>query len=441
MNFAQALLFLAAAAAPRATAVEVTNGNDSGDGSLRAALAAPETASGSAITFAKGFATVNIDSTLTYAGDGPLTILGRKKLKIAASGDFTLLEIAPSTDTVSPDVTIKQVSFQGIGGFSPTNQGDPINPGKGIFVKVPLSATGVATVDLNDVKVSDVAYHGIHVSDCDIVPCGNGSGGGGDGSDASVSVTLKDVTVLDVGNGVFDGDGVRVDERGAGDLIFDAKGSLFQGAGADGVELDEGDEGDVIATVTKCFFIENGAYCDFDTVPEAQALAPDCVEEDDGELELDLDDGFDIDEDGDGDLIVSVIDCVASDNLDEGFDFDEAGDGGIEAFFVSVEANDNLNEGIKCSEEDAGDADIQITNSFVNGNQDDGMQLESEDEGTITVTIRNTECNDSRKSDLKVELPDGSSPGSLDIKASKIGCVETDNVDITPTSVDVDECD
>lgn len=216
MNFAQALLFLAAAAAPRATAtaVKVTNGNDSGDGSLRAALEDPTT---TLITFAKGVSTVDIDSTLEYVGDGPLTIQGRKNLKIAASGsdDFTLLEIRPPpTDSI--DVTIKQVSFQGIGGFSPTNQGDPINPGKGIFVKVPLSATGVATVDLNDVKVSDVAYHGIHVSDCNIVPCGNGSGGGGDGSDASVSVTLKDVTVLDVGNGVFDGDGVRVDERGAG---------------------------------------------------------------------------------------------------------------------------------------------------------------------------------------------------------------------------------
>jgi len=59
---------------------------------------------------------------------------------------------------------------------------------------------------------------------------------------------------------------------------------------------------------------------------------------------LDLDDGFDIDEADGGNLIVQVIDTIASNNLDEGFDFDEADDGAVNAGFA-VTANDNFNEG------------------------------------------------------------------------------------------------
>jgi len=417
MKFSSSILFNAlvtaltksvhqAAAQP---VVTVTNGNDSGAGSLRNALQSGATR----ITFANSVKDITITDTLVYDATDALAIQGVGQT-ISANGDFTLLELAQGAD-----LSISKVSFKGVGGFDAFSQGT----GKGIFVDVPTTRTGVVSLDLKDVSVSDVAFHGIHVSDCDLADaCGNGGGGGGDGSSASVQVTLEGVTVKNVGYGKFDGDGVRVDERGDGDIVFQAVGSTFEGAGADGVELDEGDAGDIIATVQDSSFILNGGFCNVIDAP------PECY--DDGEL--DLDDGFDIDEAGDGSLHVLITNSIASNNFDEGFDFDEEGAGDISATFVSVQANDNKNEGIKCSEEGDGDVDVKVQASTVNGNQDDGMQFESEGAGRIDVRIINTEATGSKKKDLKVEQDDGIDLGSLVItRSSSIGIVDTSNVAVT----------
>ena len=53
-----------------------------------------------------------------------------------------------------------------------------------------------------------------------------------------------------------------MDERSAGDIFFDAQGSTFTNVGADGVELDEGQEGGVFANAVDSKFDDNGAYCD-----------------------------------------------------------------------------------------------------------------------------------------------------------------------------------
>jgi hypothetical protein len=97
-----------------------------------------------------------------------------------------------------------------------------------------------------NVTVTGTAGHGIHVSDCTLADeCGGGSGGAGEGSPASISLTLTGVTVIDTAYGRFDADGVRVDERGEGSIDFVATSSVFSGIGADGIELDEGQDGDV----------------------------------------------------------------------------------------------------------------------------------------------------------------------------------------------------
>lgn len=118
----------------------------------------------------------------------------------------------------------------------------------------------------------------------------------------------------------------------------------------DGVELDEAGPGDVNVQTFSSEFIGNGDYCyvpecvddveDSACITAANATDPSCIDEG----ELDLDDGFDIDEADGGNLIVQVIDTIASNNLDEGFDFDEADDGAVNAGFA-VTANDNFNEG------------------------------------------------------------------------------------------------
>jgi hypothetical protein len=154
--------------------------------------------------------------------------------------------------------------------------------------------------------------------------------------------------------------------------------------GADGVELDEGDDGDVIVEVRNSIFEFNGGYC-FPVDPEDENPAdPTCVEDDDGKLVLDLDDGFDIDEAGNGSLVGSIRNIWISDNLDEGLDFDEEGDDGINIELVGIEAWGNGDEGIKLSEEDGGD----------------GIQIEQDNAGDINVTVYGTITIDNAKNCL-----------------------------------------
>jgi hypothetical protein len=137
---------------------------------------------------------------------------------IIADGDFTLLSI-----TNGADLSISNLSFKGIGGFSGTaKKGD----GKGIFVDVPQGRTGTVHLDLKDVSVSGVAYHGAHVSDCTLEGdvCGASGGGEGIGSSASVEANLKRVSVSNVGYGKLlrkfgSGKGDRVED----DVISDAR--------------------------------------------------------------------------------------------------------------------------------------------------------------------------------------------------------------------------
>ena len=81
-------------------------------------------------------------------------------------------------------------------------------------------------------------------------------------------VNLVNTVVDDAGNGKFDADGFRFDERDRGNIIFNATGSTFTNVGADGVELDEGQNGEVIATVSDSEFTMNGTYCDPDLLAQ-----------------------------------------------------------------------------------------------------------------------------------------------------------------------------
>ena len=60
---------------------------------------------------------------------------------------------------------------------------------------------------------------------------------------------LVDVLVDGVGFGKQDADGVRVDDRNDGDISFSAVNSVFVNVGADGVELDEGNDGSVFLAI------------------------------------------------------------------------------------------------------------------------------------------------------------------------------------------------
>ena len=201
----------------------VSSSDDSGLGTLRSAL--EEYASGSfdTILISKKVKKITIDSTLQYIGTNPLAIRTESMPTIIGSDDFDLL-----TTNATLFVDIRNIEFEGLGHYSINNQGQ----GKGIFVDIPDDAVGDAFITLIDVKVSDVASYGILVNDCEEEDCGNGDEGTGGGSDASVSLTLDRVTVEYLGKGRFDGDGLRVNECGDGDLRATITASKFNYNGA-----------------------------------------------------------------------------------------------------------------------------------------------------------------------------------------------------------------
>ena len=372
---------------------------------------------------------VATDATLTYAGIEPLMIIGNGNT-ISMSADADILAV-----TNGADLTVTGLTLAGPSGFSIENRGDlDGRAGRGIFVGVPADKTGTVSVSLSDVTVSGVANHGIHVSDCNLADaCGSGGGGAGEGSAASISVMLSGVTVSDAGNGKFDADGLRVDERGEGSITFVAANSTFVNVGADGIELDEGQAGDVIATALALTTVTNGNYCDpaimdaflpdpdegeFEEgafaeadVPPAVEGSPDdsCIERevdlyDDGSVEefafgLDLDDGFDIDEAGPGSIHAAFILGDITGNLDEGLDFDEEDAGDIRISLNALTADGNRDDAVKLSEEGDGDVTTDVSGGGVTGNGGKGYVFEEADGGNLFASVKNSVAQGNDDSD------------------------------------------
>lgn len=430
-------------AAPSVTIV--SSDADSGEGSLRAAL---ESGARDIVIATEG--PIMTGSALVYAGEDPLTLSGAGQI-IMASGDFNIFEVSNGAN-----LTVIGVDFQGTGGFSINSQGT----GKGIFVDVRDDQTGQVRVLLKDVMVSDVANHGIHISDCNLADeCGGGSGGAGGGSAAAITIELNNVSVDNVGNGKFDADGVRVDERDQGSIVFRADNSSFTGVGADGVELDEGQGGGVRATATNSTFSTNGTYCDPDIlesllpepaereeIPEGEVFEADIAPSgtpDDGcfevafethsdgslseyEVALDLDDGFDIDEAGSGSLIARVYNSEVMMNDDEGLDFDEEDNGKIDLVAIGVEASANRDDGIKLSEEGAGHVSVYQLDVLADGNGGKGFVFEEADTGSLEAIIENSETSGNDGGDVGIEAvqEDGGS-GAMVLRNTSVSETET----------------
>lgn len=413
-----AFALLLAASPALSETLMVTTFDASGDGSLQAALdTAAASVERTTILVSDAAGTLTTETGLTYNGPSALAIFGNG-LTVASPNNVTLLS-AIGTDELHLD----GIRFEGPGGFSITERGDlDGTAGKGIFLDVADDAAGDIDLILSGVSVSGVAGHGVHVSDCTLADdCGGGGGGAGEGSPASINVRLNNVLIQNVGHGRFDADGLRVDERGEGDITLTAMDVTVQGVGADGIELDEGQEGDVTVEMISGNFIDNGAYCDpalleafMPAVPEAEfdegnmtadaipgpiTEAPDnsCIERvvdlyDDGTVEeyefaIDLDDGFDIDEAGPGSLFGSFTGGEMSGNLDEGYDFDEEDAGDIEVVFTGFAAYGNTDDGIKLSEADDGNVFLVATAIEATGNGGVGIVAEEEDAGNLSMVL------------------------------------------------------
>ena len=237
--------------------------------------------------------------------------------------------------------------------------------------------------------------------------------------------------------------------------------------GADGVELDEGDAGDIDVTITHTRFINNGNYCDpavfnaflpsadegefadgaasEDAIPGPVTTSPDdtCIERevdlyDSGFVEayefgIDLDDGIDLDEAGDGSITSLIAYSEISNNLDEGVDWDEEGPGGIFAQFVGTEAMLNTDDAYKLSEEDDGDVVglVHGASSVANGGK--GLVFEEADGGDLSVTVMSsvTLKNDDGDATGIEAVQEDDGVGSLSVAESTIDeGIDVDGVEL-----------
>lgn len=455
----------AATAAHAQTPIMVTNTDNAGAGSLRAAIETAARSGDASQIVMQVTRDIVITESLVYSGEDPLTIIGNGQ-RVRTDANTDLLVSANGGD-----LAVSDLGFEGPGQFSIVNRGDTegATAGKGIFVDVREDQTGIVDLALTNVLVKGVANHGIHVSDCTLADdCGSGAGGGGGGSDASIRIQLDNVTVDGVGNGKFDADGLRADERGPGDIHLNANGSEFARVGADGLELDEGQAGSIHSVVTRTAFIDNGPYCDPhllaaympgepegefedgmmqpEDIPGAVTGTPDdnCFEREVSryesgaveayEIGIDLDDGIDYDEADSGDLNLTMIESTISGNKDEGVDMDEAGPGSGHLRYINTVAYGNRDDGFKMSEEDAGAIDGATMGVVSRGNGGVGIVFEEESGGDLMAEIVGTHTlNNDDGDDTGLEIvQEDAGMGELSVTDSMIeDGMETDGVSVS----------
>lgn len=393
----------------------VTSGADVGPNTLREALANGATK----ILIKPKVSEITVTSgPLIYDGTAPLTILGKGQV-VDGGGlpdDDDIFQV-----THGADLSISNLSFVGAGGYDIKNQGG----GKGIYVDIPKIREGMVSVKLSKVTVSDTGDHGIHISDCVVEgaendECGGGQGGDGEGSVASVFMRLNNVTVDGAGFGKQDADGVRVDERGDGDIFLVVRNSTFSEVGGDGIELDEGDDGSVQVNVRNALFESNGAYCSDEFVDDPISIDQNC----DDEGDPDVDDAFDIDEAGAGAIAGTIVNVDLIDNYDEGLDFDSEGDGVddmIDLDLINIFGSGNADEAIKVSEEDNASVIVRMRAIEIEGD----VEVEEENDGDLRVTLNGSLIGDDLK--LSQENP---GTGTVKLRGTTVGDeLDFNNVD------------
>ncbi len=376
-----AALFAAPVAASAATAL-VLNNRDDGPGSFRHAIErANYNESIDTIQFLLTIRTVYLKSTVVYTGKQPLTIHGH-----GATIDGSLIVVPPDFEPSDPPTT-DGVALAATGGGDLAISGLTIRkaPSEGLAMLIPEDATGTVRLWLFSVEVAGNKGHGVLVND-QLVPTTpdppvtdpetppihpNPAG-----SAAGLEVTVLSSRFVGNGFGAIDRDGLRVNEGAEGDLRVAVRYSVAEDNGADGIEVDERGNGNVIVDMLGSRLGRNGSFSS-----------------------ADFDDGFDIDELDGGDILGQIVLSSANDNYEQGFDFNENDAGDLEVNMLLVEANDNSEEGIEYEEDDdfAGGGNIAATLLGIraNGNGandgDAGLKLREKGEGDLTATLNGIE--------------------------------------------------
>ncbi len=359
-----------ATGAPASTAV-VVNSNDAGAGSFRAAVAsANASVSIDRILFRTGLAPIALK-----AASGPVVYTGKQGLEIFGSGAIV--------DGGGLGANDDAFMANGGGNLSVSLLTIRRAPQQGLTYQVPVGATGLKKVSLAGVTIRDNEGHGVLVNDQDF-PEEAGDPDAepdpipptADGSEAGLEVRVVGSRLIGNGFSTGDRDGLRVNEGDGGSLTFVAALTQVEANGGDGIELDERGAGDVVFDLTGVELVRNG-------------------EKD----PADLDDGMDIDESFDGSVRGKVVASVANDNFEEGWDFNENDAGDFLVDMTLVDASRNNEEGVDFEEDDdfAGGGNLRtvLTGVKADGNQggDGGIKIREKSTGDLDAILRATQAN------------------------------------------------
>ncbi len=362
----QSLFWVGMVLAGPATATTLINDEASLHNALAQAALNPASAK---IVFAKE-AKITLTTPAVYTGSNPLEIEGNgATIDGSHAGSFTLSE---DLTAVTEDGTLV---FNTAADIKIDHLTITHSATRGLVVNIPASATGEdISVHLNRVEISHSALFGLHIDDNT-----DEFDDGTSGSAIGIELLINNSIFFRNGTGAIDFDGVRVDERGEGDIRSHIINTWINENGGDGIELDEGGPGAVDATMIHVTLNDNGFY-----------------------NEEDLDDGFDIDEADAGDLKVTLLDVTVNNNQDEGLDFDEAGDGNLLLDARNISAANNADEALKLDEADNGDIIAKVHKATVTGSGDDGIQYTEVGAGKISASFNRTTATDNSKYGIKL---------------------------------------
>lgn len=337
--------------------VWVLNNLDSGPGSFRDAVSqANVDPSINWIKFQPGIGAVALKAAVVFEGPQALGVDGQgASLTPASAETFDLFAV-----TGGGRLALAQLGV--VGGKA-----------NGVVVSVPATATEDVRVDLWQVTLANNAGYGLLIDDL---------------LGAPVGIALTAQRCLVTGNGTAgDGtrgmDGIRVNERGAGNIAASIKECAFTGNGADGLQLDETDAGDVVLEVLHSMMSGNGTYA------------------------KDVQDGLDVDESDEGDIVASIVDCEFNDNTDEGLDLNEAGPGSLYASYTQVTANHN-GKGLAATEADEGSVHAMLNQITATGNtKKEGVKFDEVGEGNLELEIQNAYLAENKEEGMQVEQTEG----------------------------------
>ena len=385
------------------SAASVISSADDGPGSFRAAIiSANNDSSINSIVFDRRIDAIRLQSSINYTGSQSLRIHGNVATIQSVTdkqGDFDLLVASGGAD-----IALSQITFRG--------------GARGVVVDVPLTATGQIEVSLDRVTIADNDLFGLHVIDLkEIPPSPDDPDADPTEVGASAGVVLSVLGSHITGNGTaaHDQDGIRVDERGMGGINATILHSHLDGNGAEGIELDEAGQGTVTLNVAFSTFDSNGFISsgdpedpdfddgiDIDEVDEGSVIAVIVNSTASGNF----DEGIDLNEDGQGDMSMTLINVRADGNTDDGIALEELGEGTLRATLIQVRASRNGDSGLKFEEFDTGDLAVDIAFSQIEENGDYGIFASQAQPGTGLIRLRHVSLRRNASGGFNTQIED-----------------------------------